>query len=84
MPSEQITIAEHFKNAGYATAHIGKWHLGYIPEHMPNAQGLIIHLGTWEDALTIIPIFSTGRAQTDTIYIKMEKKFLKMVNFFLI
>ena len=26
MPSEQITIAEHFKNAGYATAHIGKWH----------------------------------------------------------
>ena len=39
MPGEQVTIAEHFKAAGYKTAHIGKWHLGYIPEHMPNAQG---------------------------------------------
>ena len=45
MPSEQITIAEHFKNAGYATAHIGKWHLGYIPEHMPNAQGFDYSFG---------------------------------------
>jgi arylsulfatase A-like enzyme len=39
MPGEQVTMAETFKAAGYRTAHIGKWHLGYIPEHMPNAQG---------------------------------------------
>ncbi|MGK0186823.1 MAG: arylsulfatase A [Verrucomicrobiales bacterium] len=39
MPGEQVILAEMFKSAGYATAHIGKWHLGYIPEHMPNAQG---------------------------------------------
>ncbi|MEZ5325290.1 MAG: sulfatase-like hydrolase/transferase [Verrucomicrobiales bacterium] len=39
MPGEQVTLGEMFKSAGYATAHIGKWHLGYIPEHMPNAQG---------------------------------------------
>ena len=39
MPGEQVTMAEHFKAAGYRTAHIGKWHLGYIPDHMPNAQG---------------------------------------------
>ena len=39
MPTEQITIAETFRAAGYATAHIGKWHLGYTPETMPRGQG---------------------------------------------
>jgi len=39
MPTEQVTMAETFRAAGYATAHIGKWHLGHSPETMPNAQG---------------------------------------------
>ena len=39
MPAAQVTMAEVFKAAGYATGHVGKWHLGYIPETMPNAQG---------------------------------------------
>ena len=39
MPSQQITIAEKMKTAGYATAHIGKWHLGHHKETVPNAQG---------------------------------------------
>ncbi len=33
---EEFTIAEALKTAGYATAHMGKWHLGqeaYWPEH---------------------------------------------------
>ncbi len=45
MPTEQVTIAEIYKQAGYATAHIGKWHLGYIPETMPNAQGFDYSFG---------------------------------------
>ncbi|MGI9239665.1 MAG: sulfatase-like hydrolase/transferase [Verrucomicrobiales bacterium] len=45
MPGDQVTIAETFKAAGYRTAHIGKWHLGYIPEHMPNAQGFDYSFG---------------------------------------
>ncbi|MCA9040826.1 MAG: sulfatase-like hydrolase/transferase, partial [Planctomycetaceae bacterium] len=39
MPAEQITIAEMFHDAGYRTAHVGKWHLGYNAETMPNGQG---------------------------------------------
>lgn len=39
MPARQVTIAETFKAAGYATGHVGKWHLGYSQDTMPNAQG---------------------------------------------
>jgi len=45
MPSEQVTIAEMMREAGYTTGHIGKWHLGYIPETMPRAQGFDYSFG---------------------------------------
>ncbi len=45
MPGEQFTMAEMFKAAGYKTAHIGKWHLGYSKETMPNAQGFDYSFG---------------------------------------
>ena len=45
VPTEQITLAEMFQAAGYATAHIGKWHLGYKPDQMPNAQGFDFSFG---------------------------------------
>jgi len=45
MPSAEVTIAETFKAAGYATAHIGKWHLGYTKETMPNGQGFDLSFG---------------------------------------
>ena len=37
-PSE-ITIAEVLKPVGYATAIVGKWHLGDQPEFLPTRQG---------------------------------------------
>ena len=39
MPTTEVTIAELMKSAGYATGHVGKWHLGFTPETMPNGQG---------------------------------------------
>jgi len=45
MPGDRYTMAEMFKGAGYQTAHIGKWHLGYKPEMSPNAQGFDYSFG---------------------------------------
>jgi arylsulfatase A len=39
MRAEEVTIAEIFKDAGYATGCFGKWHNGaHFPQH-PNGQG---------------------------------------------
>ena len=45
MPGSEVTLAELMSTHGYATAHIGKWHLGYTPETMPNAQGFDYSFG---------------------------------------
>ena len=39
LPAEEITFAETLKDAGYYTAHIGKWHLGRGPNFAPLSQG---------------------------------------------
>ncbi len=45
MPSAQYTLAELFKDNGYKTGHIGKWHLGMSQETSPNAQGFDYSFG---------------------------------------
>ena len=39
LPASEKTMADMFRAAGYRTAHVGKWHLGYTPETMPLAHG---------------------------------------------
>lgn len=41
----ELTIAEALKTKGYATACIGKWHLGDQPEHLPNEHGFDYYYG---------------------------------------
>jgi arylsulfatase A-like enzyme len=42
---KEVTVAEVLKGAGYATAIVGKWHLGDQPEFLPNKQGFDLHFG---------------------------------------
>jgi arylsulfatase A len=45
LPASEITIASMLKGAGYATACIGKWHLGHLPQYSPNAHGFDYYFG---------------------------------------
>jgi arylsulfatase A len=45
LPPEEITLAELLKPRGYATACIGKWHLGFLPPFHPTQQGFDYFFG---------------------------------------
>ena len=45
LPLEEKTVAEYLKEAGYATWHIGKWHLGDDEKYWPENQGFDINIG---------------------------------------
>lgn len=46
----QYTLAEALRDAGYRTAHIGKWHLGLTEPHWPEAQGFDVAFHCHPDA----------------------------------
>ncbi|HXP61782.1 MAG TPA: sulfatase [Dongiaceae bacterium] len=48
LPAQEVTIAQALKRSGYATACIGKWHLGnYVndPAHSPRRHGFDYYFG---------------------------------------
>lgn len=45
LPAEEVTIAETLKEAGYATACVGKWHLGHCKPYLPTRQGFDEYYG---------------------------------------
>jgi arylsulfatase A-like enzyme len=45
LPSDEITLAEVLKEQGYATAAIGKWHLGHLPPYLPTRHGFDLYYG---------------------------------------
>ena len=42
---KETTLADMFKGEGYATACVGKWHLGHHPEFLPTRQGFDSYFG---------------------------------------
>ncbi len=67
MPVDQKTAADWFKSAGYATAHIGKWHLGNpnLPQFAPTARGF--DHSVWSPGQNKLPpltLWRNGRKET--------------------
>ncbi len=45
LPPSEITLAEQLKEMGYATACIGKWHLGHHEQYLPTNNGFDYYFG---------------------------------------
>ncbi len=45
LPQTETTLARALKELGYATACIGKWHLGHLPEFLPTSHGFDYYYG---------------------------------------
>ena len=45
LPASEITLAEALRERGYATACVGKWHLGHLPEYLPTSNGFDSYFG---------------------------------------
>jgi arylsulfatase A len=45
LPSDEVTIARALKSRGYATACVGKWHLGHLPQYLPTRHGFDFYFG---------------------------------------
>ena len=45
LPASEVTLAEQLKKAGYATAAIGKWHLGHLSQYLPTQHGFDTYYG---------------------------------------
>ncbi|MCB1226228.1 MAG: sulfatase [Verrucomicrobiales bacterium] len=45
LPPSEITLATALHGAGYATAAVGKWHLGHLSPHLPTDHGFDSYFG---------------------------------------
>lgn len=84
LPSEEVTIAEMLKEKGYATACIGKWHLGDQERFLPTSQGFDSYLGIpYSNDMSVNPNFKVSDAAVfregmtlDSLRHAKPKKFL--------
>jgi arylsulfatase A len=63
LPADEVTIAELLKADGYATACIGKWHLGHLPQYSPLENGFDYYFGLpYSNDMDRVPMAPKGRA----------------------
>jgi arylsulfatase A-like enzyme len=71
LPLSEKTIANRFKDLGYVTGAIGKWHLGYTLDRRPTARGYDEFFGTLGNTPFFHPTnFVDSRKGTDIIPIE--------------
>src|SRR5262245_55604858 len=63
LPANEMTIAELLRSKGYATACIGKWHLGHLPPYLPGKHGFDYYFGIpYSNDMDRVPTAPMGRA----------------------
>lgn len=60
LPTTETTLADVLKSAGYATACIGKWHLGGTPKFHPHRRGFDAFFGFLHEGHTFAPSYYPG------------------------
>jgi arylsulfatase len=71
LSAKAFTMGQLFKDAGYATAIFGKWHLGREPQSLPSAHGFDEFYGippdtSWNDSMTVSLIMATHSIDAPT------------------
>ncbi|MBL9192775.1 MAG: sulfatase [Opitutaceae bacterium] len=65
LPPGEVTVAELLREAGYATAHVGKWHLGIHPGSRPQDQGFDQTFGLpYSNDMDAVPGLTKGAAMS--------------------
>lgn len=53
---DEVLLPEFLQSQGYATKHVGKWHLGDQPEHLPTRHGFDSYYGIpYSNDMAIMP-----------------------------
>ncbi len=65
LPLTETTFPQRMKALGYATAAIGKWHLGFNPEFRPTARGFDEFYGTLANTPFYRPMLLDSRVGPD-------------------
>jgi len=71
----ETTAANHLKSLGYATACVGKWHLGGGPEYLPMARGFDEFYGTVANTAFFQPRQFVDSRKSNEIHPVEDKSF---------
>jgi len=91
LPLDSVTISQVFKNAGYRTGFMGKWHLGFDP-YVPENFGFDVvvggrgfpgppppgYFGPWDPKKTNMPLVD-GPVHADDALAEQTVRFLKEI-----